>query len=57
MCVVRSRELNYVNYYVMVFRNVCFELEFVIRDVILVKDNSCRYEFTTYHLSDPVAGM
>ena len=36
MCVVRSRELNYVNYYVMVFRNVCFELEFVIRDVILV---------------------
>ena len=50
MCVVRSRELNYVNYYVMVFRNVCFELEFVIRDVILVKDNSCRYEFMTYDL-------
>ena len=57
MCVVRSRELNYVDYYVMVFRNVCFELEFVIRDVILVRDNSCRYEFMTYHLSDPVAGM
>ena len=57
MCVVRSRELNYVNYYVMVFRNVCFELEFVIRNVIFVKDNSCRYEFMTYDLSDPVAGM
>ncbi len=57
MCVVRSRELNYVDYYVMVFRNVCFELEFVIRDVILVKDNSCRYEFTTYNLCHPVAGM
>ena len=54
MCVVRSRELNYVDYYVMVFRNVCFELEFVIRDVILVKDNSCRYEFMTYHLCHPV---
>ena len=40
MCVVRSRELNYVDYYVMVFRNVCFELEFVIRDVILVKNRA-----------------
>ena len=57
MCVVRSRELNYVNYYVMVFRNVCFELEFVIRDVTLVKDNSCRYEFTTYDLCHPVAAI
>ena len=56
MCVVRSRELNYVNYYVMVFRNVCFELEFVIRDVILVKDNSCRYEVKTPELCHPVAG-
>ena len=57
MCVVRSRELKHVNYYVMVFRNVCFELEFVIRDVILVKDNSCRYEFKTYYLCHPVAGL
>ena len=57
MCVVRSRELNYVNYYVMVFRNVCFELEFVIGNVILVRDNSCRYEFTTHDLCHPVAGM
>ena len=57
MCVVRSRELNYVNYYVMVFRNVCFELEFVIRDVILVKDNSCRWEIQRYNLCDPVAAM
>ena len=57
MCVVRSRELNYVDYYVMVFRNVCFELEFVIRDVILVRDNSCRWEIQSYNLSDPVAAM
>ena len=56
MCVVRSRELHYVNCYVMVFRNVCFELEFVIRDVILVKDNSCRYEVKTPDLCHPVAG-
>ena len=55
MCVVRSRELNYVDYCVMVFRNVCFELEFVIRDVILVKDNSCRYEVKRYHLCHRVA--
>ena len=57
MCVVRSRELNYVDHYVMVFRNVCFELEFVIRDVILVKDNSCRYEVKTPDLCHPVAAM
>ena len=57
MCFVSSRELNYVDYYVMVFRNVCFELEFVIRDVILVKDNSCRYEFTTYDLCHPVTAI
>ena len=57
MCVVRSRELNYVDYYVMVFRDVCFELEFVIRDVILVRDNSCRWEIQSYNLRDPVAAM
>ena len=57
MCVVRSRELNYVDYYVMVFRDVCFELEFVIRDVILVRDNSCRWEIQRYNLRDPVAAM
>ena len=44
-----------LNYYVMVFRNVCFELEFVIGNVILVRDNSCRYEFTTYDLCHSVA--
>ena len=43
MCVVRSRELNYVNYYVMVFCDLRFELKFVIRVMILVRDNLCRY--------------
>ena len=57
MCVVRSRELNYVNYYVTILSDFCFELEFVIRDVILVRDNSCRYEFTTYDLCHPVAAI
>ena len=57
MCVIRSRELDYVDYYVMVFRDVCFELEFVIRDVILVRDNSCRWEIQRYNLRDPVAAM
>ena len=57
-CALYAREsLITLITYVMVFRNVCFELEFVIRDVILVKDNSCRYEFMTYHLCHPVAGM
>ena len=40
MCVVRSRELNYVNYYVMVFGDLRFELKFVIGVIHLGRDNS-----------------
>ena len=57
MCVVRSRKVNYVNYYVTVLGNLSFELEFVIGNVILVMDNSCRYEVKRYHLCHPMAAI
>ena len=46
-----------VNYYVTVFWNLCFELKFVIRVVILVRDNLSLYEVETYYLSHPPRAM
>ena len=39
MCIVRAPYLNYANYNVIVWSDENSELDFVIRDVVLVKDN------------------